>query len=207
MRKKIYKIICLLLVVGGLLVYGYSRYPVSYTKFIKKSSKEFGVDPYLIAAMINVESRYDERATSKKDARGLMQITSQTGSWASEVLGLENYQDEILYDPETNIRIGTWYIARLMEEFDGELDLVLAAYNGGSGNVKKWLKDSRYSNDGENLSHIPFEETENYLARVKKNYKIYSRIYRPIFESGKFENGLYICFLHDIRRVFESIFL
>jgi len=206
MKKKIYKIICVLLILTGLSIYLYTRYPITYTKYIRESAEEFNIDPYLIASIINVESRYDKYATSIKDAKGLMQITPKTGQWGSEVLGMENYKEDDLYDPETNIKLGTWYISRLMEEFDGDISLALAAYNGGSGNVKKWLEDTRYSLDGENLHNIPFEETENYLERVNKNYKVYSKIYRLVFKNTELEDGEYICFLHGLKRKFRGSF-
>ena len=68
-----------------------------------------------------------------------------------------------IFKPQDNIRIGCWYLNRLYREF-GDLDLVIAAYNGGSGNVKKWLADEEFSSDGENLETIPFKETASYDA-------------------------------------------
>ncbi len=207
MKKKIYKIICVLLILAAIGMFLYTRYPISYTKYIRESSEEFNIDPYLIASVINVESRYDKYATSAKDAKGLMQVTPKTGQWASEVLGLEGYLEDDLYDPEVNIRLGSWYLSRLMDEFDGDLHLVLAAYNGGSGNVKKWLDNKEYSLDGEQLHNIPFKETENYIERVNKNYNIYSRIYRLVFKNTQLEDGEYICFLHGLKRKFRKSFL
>src|SRR5699024_5585468 len=114
--------------------------------------------PYLIASIINVESRYDKLAVSHKEAKGLMQISPQTGQWASEVLEIKNYSEQDLFEPDLNIQIGTWYINRLLDEFNGNMDLVLAAYNAGSGNVSKWISDEEYCSDGINLDKIPFKE-------------------------------------------------
>lgn len=159
-------------------------YPIDHTEYIIKYSNEYELDPYLIASIINVESKYDIKAKSKKDAWGLMQITPKTGQWASRELNLQNYSVESLYNPETNIKIGCWYINVLNQEFNGNLKLVLAAYNGGSGNVKSWLNNSEYSFDGENLDHIPFKETEDYVEKVLKNYKMYKKIYKKIITHG-----------------------
>lgn len=101
-----------------------TRYPLAYRNIIVKNSKEYKVDPFLIASIINVESRYDKLALSSKDAKGLMQISPQTGQWASEVLEMEDYNEENLFQPEVNIKMGTWYVNRLFKEFDGELELV-----------------------------------------------------------------------------------
>ncbi len=181
------------------------RYPLAYRNSIVPYSKEYEIDPYLVASIINVESRYDKLAMSSKEAKGLMQISPQTGQWASEVLEIENYTEEDLFDPDLNIRIGSWYINRLDKEFDGKLDLILAAYNAGSGNVNKWIVDERYSKDGVNLDIIPFKETEDYLIRVKNNYEIYSGIYKNYLFEWEKEDSYYINFLHNIRRSLEEI--
>lgn len=159
-------------------------YPIDHTEYIIRHSNNYELDPYLVASIINVESNYDIKAKSKKDARGLMQITPKTGQWASRELNLQNYSLESLYNPEINIKIGCWYLNVLNQEFNGNLKLVLAAYNGGSGNVKSWLDNSEYSFDGENLDRIPFKETEEYVEKVFKNYKMYKKIYKKTFNHG-----------------------
>lgn len=182
---------------GALLIY--TRYPLDYKEYIGKYSNEYEIDPYLVASVINVESRFDKNAVSSKDARGLMQIAEQTGQWGARELKIENYTGASLFEPETNIRIGSWYIKKLEREFDDRLDLVLAAYNGGSGNVSKWLKNEEYSSDGIVLDKIPFKETENYLERVKKTYKIYKRVYKDVsFQDDSF-NSRYVSFLYKIK--------
>lgn len=179
-------------------------YPLSYREYIKQYSQEYELDPFLVAAVINVESKYHEEATSSKNARGLMQIGEQTGQWASEELNIEDYEENLLYDPETNIRIGTWYLNKLNKEFRGNLDLVLAAYNGGSGNVNKWLKSEEYSKDGESLDQIPFQETENYLKKVKLNYSLYRRFYKKEMHKVEKSPSLYKDTVKKIRDYIRS---
>ena len=106
----------------------------------------------------------------------------------------------MLYDPETNIMIGTWYLNTLYKEFDGNLDLVLASYNAGSGNVNKWLKDEEYSNDGKNLTIIPFKETKEYIERINDSYKIYSKIYKRYIMNQNEQDTFYINLIHNIRK-------
>lgn len=137
-------------------------------------SKEYGIDDSLVYSVIKVESKFNKKAISKRNAKGLMQISEITQSWAQEELGLENID---IFDPETNIKIGCWYLNKLFKEFN-DLDLVITAYNGGSGNVSKWLKNDAYSRDGNKLHEIPFEETKNYLEKVKENYRVYKALYR-----------------------------
>ncbi len=160
---------------------GRTLYPINYREQIATYSKKYNIDPFLVAAIIRVESKYDINALSHKEARGLMQISPVTGKWGAGEIGILNYKEELLYDPEINIEIGCWYINKLNVQFNNNLELVLAAYNGGSGNVTKWLKDSNYSGDGKNLNHIPFKETELYLKKVLKAYDIYIKLYNSDF--------------------------
>jgi Soluble lytic murein transglycosylase and related regulatory proteins (some contain LysM/invasin domains) len=155
-------------------------YPKKYDAYISKYSSEYGLDPYLVRAMINVESHYDEDAESHMEAKGLMQITPSTGRWVADKLKIKNYNDEMLYDPEVNIKIGCWYLNYLRGEFrdfNSDIVLLLAAYNGGISNVKRWLKDDSLSKNGDTLNEIPFKETENYVNRVLNDYKIYKWLY------------------------------
>lgn len=152
-------------------------FPIHYKDLIYENAIYYDIDPYLVAAIIKTESKFYEKAISSKNARGLMQIAPITGKWASEELHIENYTEELLFIPNINIRIGCWYLSVLRKEFDGNLQLMLAAYNGGSGNVSKWLKDPRYSKDGTKLHDIPFYETKNYVEKVMRNYSIYRFIY------------------------------
>lgn len=207
--KRIKKIIIFIISIFLIVIIGLglltTNYPIGYKTMIVEYSKEYNLDPYLVASIINVESKYDKDALSQKDARGLMQISPSTGKWASEVLGIENYSEDILFDPETNIRIGTWYLSTLFKEFNNNLDSVLAAYNAGSGNVNKWLNDEKYSRDKTSLAIIPFQETKDYLVRVKKNYKVYSTVYKKYIMNTSDKDSFYINLLHNIKRIIKDL--
>lgn len=149
-------------------------YPTEYSEYVEKYSEEYKVDKYLIYSIIKTESKFNPDAVSSKGAAGLMQITDVTASWAAKELKLKNAD---IHDPETNIRMGTWYLHRLNKEFKGDLSLMISAYNGGSGNVRKWLRSSKYSDDGKSLTQIPFKETSQYTEKVLKNYRKYREIY------------------------------
>ncbi len=153
-------------------------YPIYHEEIIFKYAGEYGVDPYLIAAIIRVESKFYHRAQSSKGARGLMQISPKTGQWAARELNIKGYDAQKLFDPDTNIRIGCWYLSVLEKEFNYNFRTVIAAYNGGSGNVNKWLQNPEYSKDGTNLDHIPFPETREYVDKVLRDYRVYVRVYR-----------------------------
>lgn len=153
-------------------------FPLKYSDNIIKYSQEYNLDPFLVAAVIKTESNFDEGAKSNKNAYGLMQITSDTAEWAAEKMNVNNFKTEMLYNPDFNIRMGCWYLNNLKEEFNNNTELVLAAYNGGRGNVQKWLKSAEHSSDGKNLHYIPFKETDKYIKKVKVNYNIYKYLYQ-----------------------------
>lgn len=206
LKKLVVTITLFVLILVAVLVYFVLNYPLGYQNLIKKHSEEFDVDPYLVAAIINVESKYDIKAVSNKDARGLMQITPATGEWAAEILEIEDYSVDTLHDPEMNIRIGTWYLSILCEEFDNNLQLVLAAYNAGSGNVSKWLMNENYSDDGNSLKHIPFNETKKYIERVNKNQKIYRILYKDKFNEQAIGNENHVVLLvNNLRKVIKYL--
>lgn len=153
-------------------------YPLGYKAMIIEYGQLHKIDPPLLAALIKTESNFDTHAESRKEAKGLMQITPATGKWIADITNMKEFDESKLFDPETNIKLGTWYIEHLSDYYSGNFELVFAAYNGGRGNVDKWLKDKSLSSNGITLDEIPFLETRNYIKKLKKNYKVYSLIYK-----------------------------
>lgn len=177
--KRIVTILIAVIIFYFLFMFAMKKYvyPYKYSEYVNKYSEEYELDPYLVLAVIKTESNFDSKAVSNKDAKGLMQIMDITGEWIAKELNINYFMPSMIFDPELNIRMGCWYLNNLEYEFDGNLDLILAAYNGGSGNVNKWLNHEEYSSDGENLDYIPFPETKKYVDKVKANYNIYKYLY------------------------------
>lgn len=140
------------------------KYPVSYSSYITKYANENDLDPYLVIAMIRQESNFVADARSPY-AGGLMQLTEITADEYAKKMGLTDYD---YMDPETNIQIGCYVMASLIDKYD-DVDTALAAYNAGVGNVDNWLKNPDYSLDGETLYNIPYSETKNYIIKIN-NY-------------------------------------
>ncbi len=159
-------------------------YPLKYQEEVYRYSERFDLDPLLVFSIIKVESSFDRYAVSQKGAKGLMQVTDKTGAWAAETLNIKDYSSINLFDPNINILIGCWYLDRLRMEFKGDLRLAITAYNGGSGRVQEWLKNKELSSDGKSLDKIPFPETEKYMERVLKEYKIIRYIYASEFKQN-----------------------
>ncbi len=154
--------------------------PEEYDPFVEQYAEEFGVPVDLVYAVIKTESGFDSSAVSGKGAIGLMQMMPATFEWLTDDILREYLGIGMLYDPETNIKYGTYYLSRLYNRF-GDWDTALAAYNGGEGNVSEWLKDKKYSDDGIKLKtdKIPdeFSETKNYVKKVNKALKKYKELY------------------------------
>ena len=175
---KFIKIIAGLAVFAGVVFAGIgaarSYFPLKYESTIEACAREYSMEEELLAGVIFAESKFLEDAHSGK-AAGLMQITEDTAKWICRELDME-YSEDMLYAPETNIKMGSFYLAYLAEQYKN-MDTALAAYNAGMGNVAKWLKDERYSSDGITLSDIPFGETKRYVQRVNRLKKLYEIIY------------------------------
>lgn len=155
--------------------------PDEYVVYVEKYSAEFGVPTDLVWSVIKTESGFDSSAVSSKGAVGLMQMMPATFEWLTDDILREYLGIGMLYDPETNIKYGTYYLSRLYNRF-GDWDTALAAYNGGEGNVSDWLKDKKYSDDGIKLKtdKIPdeYSETKNYVKKVNKALEKYKKLYK-----------------------------
>lgn len=147
-------------------------YKKEYSEYVSKYSQEYGVDENLIYALIKAESNFDANAVSNKNAQGLMQLMYSTAKDVAKKSGIELTEENIL-DPETNINIGTKYIATLLEKYEC-VEVALAAYNAGSGNVDKWIANGTIKADGSDIENIPFKETNTYVRKIMRDYEIYT---------------------------------
>lgn len=205
-KKILMLIVALLVLVNalffGAIYYGGNNYPINYIEEIQKYSDEYGVDPKVVLAIMRVESNFKSDATSKVNAKGLMQILPDTAKHIAKLMQVDvNSLD--LNDPETNIKIGTYYIKYLTQNFSN-MDTVYAAYNGGIGSVNTWLKDAKYSNDGVTLYNIPSSETKHYVYKVNKALKAYEILYGKEFPKKKTKG--FSKFMENVKNIFRYIF-
>ena len=106
-----------------------------------------------------------------------MQLMPETAAWIAGQQKREGFVLSELEDPDSNIRMGAWYLASLQKEFDNNEILVLAAYNGGRGNVKTWMKDYGWTMGFTEINKIPFSETRCYAERVLSSKQRYYQLY------------------------------
>lgn len=180
-RSKFFWRVALLLFLVAILninFIGRVLYPFPYQDIVLYYSRRYNIDPYLIAAIIKTESNFNPYAVSSQGAIGLMQIMPQTGKWVASEIGLSGFSPDQLYDTNFNICIGSWYVFDLNREFNGDTVLLLAAYNGGRGNVNKWLNQKNWSEIPDKIGQLPFPETRHFVRKVIWNYKIYTYLYR-----------------------------
>ena len=149
-------------------------YPVRYTDEIKAAADRYGLDRFLVAAVVSTESSFRPNAVSEDGAVGLMQLLPSTAEWIAFRRG-EAYSEEMLYDPETNLDYGCWFLDYLIARYDGSVRHALIAYNAGFGRLDEWLRTGADEN-GE-LKEIPYAETRNYVERVFGFQKTYAEIY------------------------------
>ena len=149
-------------------------YPIEYSEYVEKYAKEYDVEKELIYAIIKAESKFDSNAVSTKGASGLMQLMESTAEDVARDLKLEINED-IIIKPKVNINIGTKYISTLIGKYNN-IGLALAAYNAGIGNVDNWIQNGTIKKDGSDIENIPYKETNNYVRKILRDYRIYQEL-------------------------------
>ena len=176
LRLVVAAVIAFALVGGWTIVERTWLYPYDYRSYIETSAAQQRADPFLVAAVIKHESKFQPTARSDGGAVGLMQLMPQTAAWIAGQLG-EPFTEDYLYDPALNIRYGVWYLAELEREFGGNDILALAAYNAGRGNVRDWMEHSHWTDQFDEIDAIPYPETRLYVRRVLEDREQYKRLY------------------------------
>ncbi len=189
MQKKIIKITIVLTIITlvAILLFGVFKvqnivlkkiYPMKYTEYVYKYAKEYNVDPVLVFAIIKAESNFNPNVVSSSNAIGLMQLMEATAEEIARNLEIDFVKGKSLYNPELNIQLGTKYFSNLMKEYNNNYLLALTAYNAGIGNVGRWIEQGIIKADGSDIENIPFKETNNYVRKILRDYKIYRELYK-----------------------------
>lgn len=180
----VWAIFILLFFVVGATVFKVSQkmisltYSQQYSEIVAQWAEEYEVDPLLIYSFIRTESGFQEDAQSNVDARGLMQITSDTFDWIkSKIASDEDITFDDLYDPEVNIRFGTYYVSRCLTRYENDIATAAAAYHSGWGTVDALLEQEEYSADGLILDEFPYTQMKNYVFKITECYQKYNELY------------------------------
>ena len=151
-----------------------ANHPKNYSEYVEKYSEMYKVPEAICYSVIKCESGFDSAAVSPSGAIGLMQLMPSTFEYLSSLLK-EEHETGLLYDPETNIRFGIFYLSVLYERF-GEWETAFAAYNCGPTRVQGWIDSGMADEDGK-LTEIPIGETKTYVKRVNAAIEKYEKLY------------------------------
>ena len=154
---------------------------VTWQDYIEKYSAAYNLQPAFVTAIIRNESSFRANAESSVGARGLMQLMPDTAEWIAGKLDDDSYTFDSMWDPETNIRYGCWYLGYLSRLFHGDPVLISAAYHAGQTTVTQWLSDPDKSPDHTSLdlSRMAAGPTKQYIGRVTQTYGIYQSLLYP----------------------------
>ena len=153
-------------------------YPRKYEQLVDQWAQTYNLDPLLVDAFIRTESGFDPVATSSVDARGLMQMTEETFLWLrSKIAADEDLTFADLYDPDTSIRFGCYYLHLCLERYNGDVATAAAAYHSGWGTVDNLLRMEEHSADGQTLQGFPYSQMNHYVNKITSCYGAYQRIY------------------------------
>src|SRR5258705_846896 len=153
------------------------RYPPAFWDLIQKKAQDRDLDPYLVLGLIRQESLFDTRARSPATALGLMQLIPPTATRIAKQLGLPAPTQETLFEPETNLTLGTQYLKDLLQRYSNNWHKAIAAYNAGEAAVDRWEKEIVTDDIEEFVERIPYVETRGYVKLVLRNHQIYKRLY------------------------------
>lgn len=145
-----------------------ARYPLRYETIIRAHARTYDLSPTLLAAVVYTESRFDPDARSSAGAVGLMQLLPATAEGIAVRTGGDGFVQSDLLDPEINVRYGSWYLRNLLQRYDGDIRVALAAYHAGQGNVDAWR---------ERGVGIQFPETRHYVSKVLAAQRRYAEAY------------------------------
>lgn len=151
--------------------------PLRHEDIIRQQAADKGIDPALIAGMIYTESRFRDGQESSAGALGLMQITPATARDIARKSGGDLFEIEDLATPQVNISYGAYYMRYLLNRFGGDEALALAAYNGGEGNVERWVAEATANGGRFRIREIPFPETREYVQKVRDAERDYRAKY------------------------------
>lgn len=155
----------------------YSDFPVHFRSEVLKHAKANKLDPRFVLAIMKQESSFRPGAKSPAGARGLIQLVYDTALKYRDQAGFPRLQPDDLYTPDTNLAIGTLYLAGLRDEFGGLFEAIAASFNAGEDNAARWLNRTRPKEPGLFAAEIGFAETKNYVFKVMNNYRMYTELY------------------------------
>jgi soluble lytic murein transglycosylase len=147
-------------------------FPLPYRDSVERYAREREIDPYIVAGLIRQESEFNPKALSHAKAYGLTQVLPST-----KKNGISRFSAAMLYEPETNLKLGTTFLRQMFDNFRSRWEHTLAAYNGGPTRVSRWQNWASFREPSEFIETIPITETRDYVQIVLRNASVYRRLY------------------------------
>ncbi len=152
-------------------------FPMPYRSSIEIHSREQGLDPFLVAALIRQESEFNTHALSPANAHGLMQVMPSTGKQLARHFGIRRFNSSQLFTADRNIQLGTYFFRELLDSCGGEAEIALASYNAGPGRTAQWRTWGPFHEPAEFTEVVPIHQTRGYIQIVMRNADVYRRLY------------------------------
>lgn len=152
-------------------------YPFPYRELVVREAAEWGLDPFMLAALIRQESAFKADIKSGAGAVGLMQVMPPTGKELARAYGPDEFQEASLTTPEVNLHLGAAFFIDMSRRYDGDLTLVLSAYNAGPTRATRWKRYPEAADAERFTERIPFDETRGYVKNVRRNLDLYQALY------------------------------
>lgn len=152
-------------------------FPLPYQKDLVRCARQRNLDPYMVAALIRQESEFNPQALSRAHAYGLTQVVPSTGRALARRAGVRRFSNRALFQPSLNLKLGTYYLRSLLDQWGGKWEQTLASYNAGKSRVSDWLGWNSYQEPAEFVESIPFTETRDYVQAVLRNAAVYRELY------------------------------
>lgn len=152
-------------------------FPLPYRADLMRNARLHNLDPFVVAGLIRQESEFDPHALSHKRAYGLTQVMPSTGRQIARRVGVRRLPNRALFQPSTNLKLGTYYLRSLLDQWGGKWEETLASYNAGKSRVDDWLTWNHYREPAEFVESIPFTETRDYVQAVLRNAALYRELY------------------------------
>ena len=152
-------------------------FPLPYRTDLVRNAKLHNLDPFIVAGLIRQESEFNPQALSAARAYGLTQVRPATGRQIARRAGVRRFSTRSLFHPATNLKLGTYYLRLLLDQWGGKWEETLASYNAGKTRVDDWLSWGSYREPAEFVESIPFTETREYVQAVLRNAAVYRELY------------------------------
>ncbi len=150
-----------------------TRYPMPYAAEIARAAADTGLDPAFVFGLIRQETRFMHQLRSSAGATGLMQLMPATARWVAKRVGVDLPRADQVFDPITNLRLGTIYLKLVQDDLGGSATLAAAAYNAGPGRPRRW-REGPTVEAAAWAENVPFTETRDYVKRVLSNAAVYA---------------------------------